>query len=110
MRASIVTILVIFSVLEWSTSMAQSGPLTVIAEFPGSSLKWVRIAEPEFEREKLDLNNYTISIIDEGDSVTVILKTPGLSEKVRGNGGKYPGYWVEISKKDSKVVRAAYTR
>ena len=67
-------------------------------------------AEPEFQRRKLDLNKYTVSVIEERDSVAVVLKSLDAIEGVRGSSGSYPGYEVEISKKDLKVVRSNYVR
>jgi hypothetical protein len=97
-------------VLGWSASMAQSNPPKVIAEFTGASLKWIHTAEPEFERKKLDLDKYIVSVVEQNDSVTVILRSSDVVEGARGSTGKYPGYEVEISKKDLKVVRSNYIR
>ena len=112
MRKLVAPMIAMASVLVWSTSMAQTNPFTVMAEFPGASLKWVRIAEPEFERRKLDLDNYTIAVIEEGDSVVVLLRSPDAVgvPGARGSTGKFPGFEVEISKKDRKVVRSNYVR
>jgi hypothetical protein len=90
--------------------MAQSNPPRVIAEFNGSSLKWIHAAEPEFQRRKLDFDNYTVSVVEENDSVTVTLTSSDSVKGTRGSSGTYPGFTVEISKKDMKVVRANYIR
>ena len=103
MKTILVALLLILSVSEWSAATVQSGSLEVLAEFPGASLKWLHIAEPVFEREKLDIDKYTISIIDEGDSVTVILRASGLSENVKGSlSWKPPGYEVEDQQEGPK--------
>jgi hypothetical protein len=109
MKTILLTIAAILSVLALRPSSVQSGSL-VLAEFPASSLKWVHIAEPIFQQRKLELDKYTITVIDEGDTITVIANEAGLSDKVRGSGGKYPAYEVQISKKDEKVVDAHYDR
>ena len=90
--------------------MAQSNPPKVLAEFPGASLKWVDAAEPVLQEKKLDLDKYTISVLEQADSVTVILKSEGSASGGRGNTGKNPGFEVEISKKDLKVLRSNYIR
>ena len=110
MKGILVTTMVVISTLGWSAAMVRSNSLKVLAEFPGSSLKWIRVAEPEFEREKLDLNKYTISVVDEGDSVAVMLRAADIPKGARGNTAGYPGYEVEISKKDLKVLQSNYTR
>ena len=61
--------------LGWSVTMAQSNPPKVLAEFPGTSLKWIHAAEPILQERKLDLDKYTISLLEETNSVTVILKS-----------------------------------
>jgi hypothetical protein len=93
-----------------SMSMGQSYPLKKIAKFPGASLKWIRLAEPEFERHKLDLDKYNVEVIEESDSITVFLSSTDAPEGSRGSGGKYPGYQVEFSKKDMKILHSNYTR
>ncbi len=101
---------VMISVLGWSAPMAQSNHPRVIAEFAGTSLKWIHAAEPEFQRKQLDLDRYMVSVVEQNDSVTVSLTSADTVEGARGSAGKYPGYEVEISKKDLKVVRSNYVR
>lgn len=90
--------------------MAQSPPPKLLAKFPGAALKWVRLAEPEFQRRNLELDKYTISVIEQEQSVIVVLTSPDAVEGARGSSGTYPGFEVEISTKDLKVVRSNYVR
>jgi len=90
--------------------MAQSNPPRVLAEFPGTSLKWIHAAEPLLREKQFDLDKYTISLFEQDDSVTVILKSPDEAPGGRGSTGTYPGFEVEISKKDMKVLRSNYIR
>jgi hypothetical protein len=46
----------------------------------------------------------------QNDSVTVILRSSDGVEWATGSTGRYPGYEVEISKKDLKVLRCNYVR
>jgi hypothetical protein len=90
-------------------AMAQQGPIKVIAEFPGAALHWIHKAEPLFAEQSLKVENYTIGVSEQGDTVSVSLSsntTPGS----RGSTGKYPGYWVTFSKKTGKVLKQGYTR
>jgi hypothetical protein len=103
-------VMVMISVLGQSTLMAQSGPPTVVAEFSGASLKWIHVAEPEFQRQKLNLDKYIVSVVEERDSVTVDLRSYDAVRGAMGSSGSYPGFEVEISKKDMKVVRSNYVR
>jgi hypothetical protein len=90
--------------------MAQSRPLKVVAQFPGSSLKWIHIAEAEFQQKQLDLDNYTVTVVEHEESMDVILRSHDSKEETRGSSGTFPGYEVEISKKDMKVVGSNYSR
>ncbi len=90
--------------------MNKKGQLGVEAELPGSSLKWIHIAEGEFERKKLDLDRYKVSVVEERDAVVVILSGLNEPKNVRGSLGPDPGYEVEISKKDRKILRSNYVR
>ena len=53
--------------------MAQPKYPRVLAEFPGASLKWVHIAEPEFQKRGLSLDHYTVSVLEHKDAVDVSL-------------------------------------
>jgi hypothetical protein len=90
--------------------VAQSGPPKVVAEFSGAFLKWIHAAEPEFQRQKLDLNKYIVSVVEQRDSVTVGLSSVDSVQGARGSTGSHPGYEVEISKKDLKVLRSNYVK
>jgi len=96
--------------LGWGITMAQSNPQRKTAEFPGACLKWVHIAEPEFQRKNLDLDVYTISVVEREDSVTIVLRSSEAPEGARGSMGKHPGYEIEISKTDFKITRSNYVR
>jgi hypothetical protein len=96
--------------LGWASMMTRSHTRRVLAEFPWSTLKWIRVAEPEFERRKLDVDKYTVMVVEGDDSVTVMLRAPGIRKGARGSAGAYPDYEVEISKKDLKIVHSNYVR
>lgn len=91
-------------------SMAQTNSEKMKVEFPGSCLKWIRAAEPEFQRRHLDESNYIIYVHEKDDSVVITLGSPDAPKGVRGSVGTYPGYEVEISKKDLKILRSNYIR
>jgi hypothetical protein len=109
-RRYLFAMIAVLSIQGWNTAMAQSNPLRVVAEFPGSYMKWIRAAEPEFQRKQLDLDNYNISVVDQESSVVIVLTSSDASKEGRGITGTHPGYEVEVSKKDQKVVRSNYVR
>jgi hypothetical protein len=103
------TVLVI-SVLGRREVLAQTNDPRVIAEIAGASLKWIHAAEPKLRRRNLDLDKYIVSVIEEGESVTVSLSATDAVKGTRGSSGSSPAYAVEISKKDMKIVRSYYQR
>src|SRR6266700_5484422 len=64
----------------------------------GASLKWIHAAEPEFQRKKLDLDKYIVSVVEQEDSVMVGLRSFDSVEGTRGSSESHPGYEVEIRK------------
>jgi hypothetical protein len=104
--------IIVIAITTLSAAMAKTSQLRIVAELPGSSLKWIHIAEGEFERKGLDLDKYTVLVVEEKSSVVVILRGLNAPRSARGKGneGPDPGYAVEISKKDLKVVRSNYVR
>jgi hypothetical protein len=101
---------VMMAILGWSESASRSQSGKLQAQFPGACLKWVHAAESDFESKHLDLNHYTISILEQKDSVIVSLSSSDAVENARGSTGSFPGYMVEISKKDSRIIRSNYIR
>lgn len=110
MKTFVWAMVLVISLLGWTGLFAQSKPSGVMAEFTGASLKWIRAAEPEFQRRKLPLEKYMVSVVDQDDSVVVDLTSLDSAKRTRGSTGSYPGYEVEIRKKDLKVVRSNYIR
>lgn len=96
------------AVLGWRSMMAQSDPAKTVATFPGAALKWIHAAEPEFEKQKLNLDIYTVSVDEQGDSVIVSLASLDSVKGARGSTGSYPGFEVEIRKKDLKTIRSSF--
>ena len=104
------TIMVLVCFSEWRILMAQSNAPKLRAELPGASLKWIHAAEPEFQRRNLDVDNYVVAVSEQNDSVMVTLRSTDTIESSRGSTGKHPGYEVEISKRDLKVLRSNFVR
>jgi len=110
MKKFVWAVVLLIPILGWKELLAQSKPPRVMAEFTGASLKWIHAAEPEFQREKLDLDKYMVSVVEQNDSVIVGLSSFDSVKGARGGTGSYPGYEVEIRKKDLKVVRSNHIR
>jgi hypothetical protein len=110
MKTTALAVMITMIICNCGGTHRTAGPLNVMAELPGKSLKWIRIAQPEFERESLEVDKYFLTVVEEDDSVSVILTGSRISKEVRGDPGPIPGYEVEISKKDQKVIRANYIK
>jgi hypothetical protein len=106
MRTTLFIMMIAIFTARWDGSAPPAPPLKVMAELPGASLKWIRAAQPEIEREKLDVNKYFITVTEEDDSVSIILT----SSRPRGDPGPLPGFEVEINKKDMRVIKSNYIR
>jgi hypothetical protein len=103
-------VVIAITIFVGSYGMSQTDSAKVKVEFPGACLKWIHAAEPEFQRRHLDENNYIIYVHEKDDSVVITLGSPDEPKGVRGSVGTYPGYEVEISKKDLKILRSNYIR
>ena len=90
--------------------MAQSKSPKLRADFPGSTLKWIHAAEPEFQRRNLDLDKYTVTVAEQDDSVVIALRSLDATKGARGSAGKFPEYEVEVSKNDMKIIRSNFVR
>jgi len=80
--------------------------LGVDAELPGKSLKWIHIAERVWAHKGINVDNFTVHVFEEEDTVTVFLTDPNQPSTTRGGGGLE----VEISKRTKKVTRTYYSR
>ena len=103
------TMMAVTALFGWNALIGQSKVRKVIAEIDGASLKWIRAAEPEFQRRGLDLDKYKIIVTEQNDSVVVALSRDSV-QGARGSTGTHPGYEVEIGKKDLRVVRSNYVK
>ena len=84
--------------------------IKITATFSGVVLKCLFSAEKDLKLKRIDSDQYEITVLESPDSVTLILKEPGLPKDEKGNSGKIPGYEVEVGKKDHQVIRSNYIR
>jgi hypothetical protein len=81
------------------------------AQFPGSVLRWIHIAEREFTKQHLDEGKYMVKVWEEQDSVVVLLQNPRRENvRTKGNPGPLPEYEVEIDRHTGRVIHANYER
>lgn len=98
----------------FSRGFAMTGPedraIKITATFSGTVLNCLFSAEKEMRSKKIDFDKYEVSILESSESITLILKEPGLPKDEMGNTGSIPGYEVEVRKQDHRVIRSNYIR
>jgi hypothetical protein len=99
-----------FLCLDCCQLLAQSGPERPPVEIPGICAKWIVAAFPEFKKEHLDLANYRVTVEENNDSVTVVLRSNDDKEGYIGSSGSHPDFEVEVRKKDLKILHSNYER
>lgn len=110
MRFYICAVIALISLGTWNVPIARTKYPRITAEFPGASLKWVHIAEPEFQKRGLDLDHYTVYVDEHDKTVDVSLDSLDADPRAFGSSGTYPAYDVEIDKAQKKVLRSYYQR
>jgi hypothetical protein len=115
MRRFHFALMVALLILGFNTARAQEDsnpyvPLTVVAKFPGSTLRWIGVAMAEFEKRHLELDRYNITIADLGDNVAVMAQAVDAPPHSFGSSGSVPAYEVEIRKIDLQIVTSHYDR
>jgi hypothetical protein len=98
-----------------ATSAQATDRITVLADTPGSCLKWIYIAEPELKRKKIDLTQYRFRVDEDKDVVYVIftlLESRRALARARDKLGRdiETGYEIEIDKRTSKIIASYYER
>jgi|SRR5579872_4142103 hypothetical protein len=110
MKTCVLAVFIVALISGGSTLMTSSSPPKLTAEFPGACLKWVHIAEPEFRKENLNLDNYTVSVLDLNESVAVMLISTDAPKGAKGSAGSHPNYAVEIRRKDLKILSSSFDK
>ncbi|HEY1208220.1 MAG TPA: hypothetical protein VGE85_02520 [Terracidiphilus sp.] len=110
MRKLLLAAIIAMPMLGTCAAYSENGKCNDETQFPGAYLKWVKIAEPVFQKEHLNLDKYNIVIFDEPDSITVLLRSTDATCEGMGSTGSRPDFAVEISKKDKKIMNYNYQR
>jgi hypothetical protein len=100
-----------------SASVANGGPppstwmyavtAPMMGELDGKALKFIRVAEPVFKKEHLDVNQGVIVVGEDDEAVEVVLTT---RERLAEAGVGGPGFVVRISKTDMRILSGHYLR
>jgi hypothetical protein len=110
MRQLFLAMIIAIPALGWGATGAESNQCAGGAQFPGKYLKWVKIAEPVFQKQHLNLNKYNIVIFDDPESVTVLFRSTDTTCEGKGSTGTRPDFEVQISKKEMRILHYNYER
>jgi hypothetical protein len=84
--------------------------IKVLDSVDGANLRAMEVAADVFRRrENVDLSQYRIEAIREGDSIIVIFMDKHQEQGARGSTGK-PGFEVEMGARDLNVIRSNFVR
>ncbi|MFZ1086571.1 MAG: hypothetical protein WAN35_16530 [Terracidiphilus sp.] len=110
MRKLLSVAIIAIPMLSMCVAYAEKGRCNDATQIPGTYLKWIKIAEPVFQKNHLNLDNYNIVIYDEPDFITVLLRSTDATCEGFGSTGSHPDFEVQISKKDKKIMHFNYER
>jgi len=89
--------------------LAQINGTKDVAELSGSSVAVIETALGIFRSHGLDVGDYQIDVIRQGESFTVIFADKDRPQGTVGSVGK-PGFEVELNRKDLSVLRSNFVR
>lgn len=84
--------------------------LKVIDTVSGHSLRAIQVAQASFNRKKLNLDEYKITVMEIGSSVIVLYEDKKALAGQRGSGTAKASYEVELRKGTLELVRENFSR
>ena len=93
-----------------SVFLSRMDKIKALETIQGSSFLAIQAALGVFQRHHPDLAHYKIEVVSERDSVVVIFTDKERPEGTRGSLGVRPGFEVEMSAKDLRVLRSNFIR
>ena len=90
--------------------MANMSQITVLDTIQGSSVLVIQATMEVLQRHNLDLTQYKIDVVREGNSVVVIFTDKDRQVGTRGNLSARPGFEVELNAHDLHVLRSNFVR
>src|SRR5436189_44491 len=105
----VLTVTVVLMIIGGQTVMSNSSPIQVLDTIQGSSFLAIQTVMGIFQKHNPDLTHYKIEVVREGNSEVVIFADKDRPEGTRGSVGK-PGFEVELSAGDLRVLRSNFVR
>jgi hypothetical protein len=70
----------------------------------------IQRATAELQRRGLTADHYKISILGEGEILTVLFEAPDAPEPMLGSGGSVPGFAVEFEASTMRMLKSYFVR
>jgi hypothetical protein len=90
--------------------MSNMGKIKELDIIQGSSFLAIQAALAAFQHRNPDLAHYKITVVSERESVVVIFADKDRQTGTRGSSSPWPGFEVEMSAKDLRVLRSSFIR
>lgn len=76
----------------------------------GKAFAAIQAALPEIARYDLNVMDYNIKVISDGQRLVVIFADPNISPGVKGSGGEQPGVEVLLDIRDLRIISSHLIR
>jgi hypothetical protein len=98
------------SSFELSSLMSKMDKLKVLDTLHGTSVPPIQAALTPFQQRNLNIAQYKITLISEGNSEVVTFIDKDAQPGGRGGSGGRPGFEVELNAADLRVLRSNFVR
>ena len=99
---------IFFSLFACMASVAAELPEK--SRVPGALVQAIPVALKEFERTRLDVDDYEVVIYEEQQAILVLFLDPERKEDVLGSSPRMREFSVEVDRTSFKVLRSYYMR
>ena len=93
-----------------SALTAHTSSLKTIDVVQGSSFAPIQAASTVFQRHKLDLAHYKITLVRDGTALVVMFTDKDAKPGGRGSLGTHPGFEVELDSHGQQVLKSHFVR
>jgi hypothetical protein len=95
---------------EFEILSSKKDQIETLDTIQGKNFLAVDAAVEVFQAHKPDLKNYKITVFSDNKSLVVMFTDKDTPKGARGSVGKYPGFEVELSAGDRRVLRSNFVR
>lgn len=84
--------------------------LNILEKVSGRNLLAMDLALREFTKHKLDVKDYQVTLVQDGDSLIVTFTDWDAAPGTRGSMGRKPGFEVALSLDLQNIIRSNFIR